>query len=95
MACMGKMDKVQAPHERMGPEFQAKKLKIISDLPNNADIVLSPAQNLQVGLITIQYYLAAKWRPQFREDCWCGLNCLQAEQTIAIGKRKFLTNSVL
>jgi len=32
-----------------------KKLKIFSDLPNNADIVLSPAQNLQV--IRIHNYL--------------------------------------
>ena len=54
------MEKVQGAPERTVPEFQAKKIKIISDLPNNADIVLSPAQNLQVGLITIQNYLGPK-----------------------------------
>ena len=39
----GRVDKVQRD-----PEFQAEKLKIFFDLPNNADTVLSPAQNLQV-----------------------------------------------
>ena len=41
--------------ECRGTRVPGKKIKIIFDLPENADIALSPAQNLQV--ITIHNYL--------------------------------------
>ena len=44
---------------KTSPEFQAKKIKIFFDLPNKADTVLSPAQNLQV--ITIHSYIYVLW----------------------------------
>jgi len=62
------------------PNSRQNKLKIIFDLPNNADIVLSPAQNLQV--ITIHNYL-------YCVDVLCTWVTLFADFVLQIAQNSF------